>query len=209
MTFDCEGVLFDLDGTLVDSLAAVDYSWTRFCQLHDLDPEVVIPDIHGKKATDSIRRWLPNLDADEQNVILRAYEVEDSALVRTFPGASDFFFSIPGSKRLIVTSGTRDVATARAHASGLPIDARTVTGDQVTRGKPFPDPFLLGAARLGLQPSQCLAFEDTAAGVKAARAAGCQVVSFRCDAGAESRFDDWAQLSTLIHSKGITITLTT
>ena len=207
MIFDCLGVLFDLDGTLVDSLPAVDHSWTRFCFLHGLDPEVVLPAIHGKKAVDSIRQWLPDLDADEQNVILRGYEVADSSTVRAFPGALEFFDSLPALQRLVVTSGTRDVAWARLTASGLPAEDRYVTGEQVVRGKPHADPFVEGAHRLGLAPGQCVAFEDTAAGVQSAKAAGCTTISFRSDVGADAKFDDWSQLSAVVVGPTIRISL--
>jgi sugar-phosphatase len=172
----CRALLFDLDGTLIDSLAAVDRAWTKFSLRHGLDPAEVMTQIHGKRSIDSIRRLLPNVDAQAEDSYLRYLESSDTSGVQALPGAVELLSSLPADKWAVVTSGTRDVATARLTAGGLPRPAVYVFGDDVTNGKPAPDPFLLGASRLGVEPSECIGFEDTVAGVQSIESAGMQSI---------------------------------
>lgn len=177
MNFPARGLLFDLDGTLVHSILAVDRAWTRFALRHGLSPAEVLPRIHGRRALDSIRLLLPNVNADAENLILRQWETEDTEGIVEVPGAAKFLKSLPKNIWGIVTSGTLDVATARIYAAGLPFPCVLITGEQVANGKPSPDPYLLGAKSLGVPPNLCLAFEDVGAGYRAAKLAGMIVVA--------------------------------
>ena len=177
MTFEVEALLFDLDGTLIDSLPAVNRAWTTWCLRHNLDPIEVLTKIHGRRAIESIRSVAPDVDAEAENLILRKLESEDTFGIRALPGALEFEKSLPADRWTVVTSGTEDVATARLNACGFPIPKSTVFGDQVARGKPAPDPYLLAADRLGVSIKNCIGFEDTHAGIQSIRSAGAQAVA--------------------------------
>lgn len=177
MTIPCRGLLFDLDGTLIDSLPAVDRAWTAWSHRVGLDPAAVLPVIHGRRSIDSVRDLAPHLDAEAEDAWLRARECADTEGVIVLPGARELLASLPEGTWAVVTSGTRDVATARLRAVGIEPPPASVFGDEVAIGKPDPAPFLLGASRLGFSPRECVAFEDAPAGLASAVASGCVVVS--------------------------------
>ncbi len=170
------GVLFDLDGTLVNSLAAVDRAWGAFCLRHGLAVEAVLSQIHGRRSIDSIRALLPQVDADEEDAWIRNREATDTEGVLPVTGALDLLQEV-SCPWTVVTSGTAEVARARMRAAGIPETPGIVFGDDVVRGKPAPDPFLLGAERLGIEPSRCLVFEDTVAGIRSAHASNMKVIA--------------------------------
>ena len=172
----CQGLLFDLDGTLIDSLPAVERAWTKWANRVGLRPADVLPRIHGRRSLDSVRALAPDRDPVVEDAWLRREETNDTNGVRVLGGSLKLLEAVPAERWLIVTSGTRDVATARIAASGIPVRPNNVYGDDVQNGKPDPEPFALGAARLGVPASDCVAFEDTVGGVQSAAGAGCIVV---------------------------------
>ncbi|RYG46134.1 HAD family hydrolase [bacterium] len=176
MTLTCRGLLFDLDGTLIDSLPAVDRAWTLWCERVGLVASEVVPHIHGRRSIDSVRRFAPHLDEEIENAAIRAMEAGDTEGVIALPGSLDFIASLPMGTWTVVTSGTSDVAQARLRHVGIAIPERAVYGEDVTEGKPHPMPFQFGADVLGIPAGECVAFEDTLAGVRSAKAAGCRVV---------------------------------
>lgn len=175
-----KGILFDLDGTLIDSLKAVDRAWRTWAERHGLAPEKVFAVIHGRPARESVAELLAGAseeEIDSETLWLERFESEDTEGTIALPGAIALLqrlnqLEIPWA---IVTSGTIPVATARIKAVDLPEPAVLVTPELVSRGKPAPEPYLLGAEKLGLQPQDCLVFEDAPAGVKAGDAAGTTV----------------------------------
>lgn len=176
--FRCRAILFDLDGTLIDSVAAVDRAWTRWALRHNLDPAEVVPKIHGRRAVESIRLFAPgpDIDIELERTWLETAEAGDTEGIAPILGALEFIASIPPARWGIVTSGASPVAIARMKAGGVATQF-VVYGEDVERGKPSPDPYLLGARRLGFEPADCLVFEDTAAGILAGKSAGMQVIA--------------------------------
>lgn len=173
-------VLFDLDGTLISSVAAAERSWTR------LAIELAIPaerfgDFHGVPSAQLIERLIPERPEAERRYAeqrIEEIEVADTAGIELLPGAADALAALrPAGRCAIVTSCTRALAAARLGASGLPVPGVVVTVDDVARGKPAPDPFLLGAERLDVDPTHCLVVEDATAGIVAARAAGAATLA--------------------------------
>lgn len=171
------GVLLDLDGTLIDSIAAVERSWIRWCGEYGVDPERLLG-FHGVPAAGVIAELLPEGDRDAAFDRILALEVADVDDIVVLPGAADLLGALAagGVPTAIVTSGTRDLAEARLVATRLPHPPVVVTASDVSRGKPWPDPWLEGARRLGVDPRQCLVVEDSAAGLRAGRAAGCRAL---------------------------------
>jgi sugar-phosphatase len=173
----CQGLLFDLDGTLLDSLHAVDRAWTTWALRHGLDPFYVLAQIHGRRSIESIQALLPQADAQAEDLVIRQIEATDTRGVIALPGAIEFLTQLPAGRWGIVTSGTSDVARARMRAAGLPIPAECVFGEDVDFGKPHPEPYLRGAKRLGLSPADIVGFEDTSAGLQSILAAEMRAVA--------------------------------
>jgi mannitol-1-/sugar-/sorbitol-6-phosphatase len=169
-------LLFDLDGTLVDSRAVVERQWGALCERLGLDFASVLAVLHGVRSVDVIRRVAPGVDAEAEAERLDAAEEVDTDGLIVVRGAFELLARLPAGSWGIVTSGHRSLATRRLAAVGLPVPAAMVCGDEVSRGKPDPESFLAGARLLGVPPGTCIAFEDAPAGIQAARAAGMPVV---------------------------------
>jgi sugar-phosphatase len=144
---------------------------------------------HGQPAQTLVERLLGADRIAEGLARIEAIEVADAAGVEAEPGALALFASLPEHRRAVVTSGTPPIATARLRAAGFPLPRTLVTADDVTRGKPDPQPYLLAAQRLELAPDRCLAMEDAPAGIASARAAGCQVLAVTGTAPADELAD--------------------
>jgi len=171
-------LLVDLDGTLIDSQAAVDRVWSAFAVRHGLDPVAVTRVAQGRPSRETIRDLLDDPpDLARIAAAFDADEVADTEGVVALPGALAL---LTGTRPLaIVTSCTTALARARLRAAGLPEPDVLVTADAITRGKPDPEPFLLGAQRLGVEPGDCVVLEDAPAGIAAGRAAGATVIALR------------------------------
>lgn len=205
-----KGLLFDLDGTLIHSLAAVERAWRKWAVEFGLDPDYVAPRIHGRRAVDSIAALAPHLDQQEAFARLEHLEATDTQGVVPLPGVVAFLKSLKDIPWAIVTSGSLAIAEPRIAAAGIPQPFHLVTANDVTEGKPSPMPFLVGAYRLGLGGSEILAFEDTLAGVRSAKSAGMKVVGLSQEAASEANHffenfegiqivhqgDDWFKLQS-------------
>lgn len=171
-----DAFLFDMDGTLLDSTAVVQRVWGRWCMRHGFDPAVFIPMIHGVRAIDVITPLaLPGVDPLEEAAAIQDEELEDVEGIRPVPGAIDFLNTLPRDRWAIVTSAPMELARRRMTAAGIPVPDVMISGEDVVSGKPDPACYLLGAERLGFDPTQCLVFEDAVAGILAAEAAGADV----------------------------------
>jgi sugar-phosphatase len=173
----CKGVLFDMDGILISSLGSVERSWTRWSLMRGIDPEHAIGVAHGRRAIDTVADLRPDLDSEAELKIIEDMEVEDNEGLTVLPGVLELLAALPPANWTVVTSATERLARARIAAGGIPVPARLVTANHVTRGKPHPEPFQAGAALLGFNPEECVVFEDSSSGAQAGRAAGCTVVA--------------------------------
>ena len=174
--FQVSGLLFDNDGVLVDSHQAAIDAWTKWCALYSPGLDWDAQGTAGVRAEDMVRMWAPAELFDEAYAYILDLELGTANETVPMPGALDLVQSLPSGVWTICTSASLDLGKARVTAAGLPVPAEFVCGDDVLAGKPAPDPYLLGASRLGLDPSKCVVFEDAVAGVQAARAAGVGVV---------------------------------
>lgn len=184
-------VLFDMDGTLVDSTAVVERTWRAFAGRHHLDAERILAVSHGRRTEETVAAFAPaGLDADAEARRLVARECVDTEGIVAVPGAAELLASLREGSWALVTSAGRDLAEARMGAAGLPMPPVVVCADDVTAGKPDPEGYLTAAARLGTAADRTIVFEDAEAGLLAARAAGARtVVVGACAAAAAEALD--------------------
>ncbi|MFD6327166.1 HAD-IA family hydrolase [Streptomyces sp. NPDC058442] len=179
-------LLLDMDGTLVNSDASVERVWRRWAERHGLDGDEVMKVVHGRQGYASMALLLPNRPMAQnhaENARMLAEETSDTEGVVAIPGARDFLASLDGLPHALVTSADVGLSTARMAAAGLALPEVRVTAESVGASKPDPEGFLKGAAELGVDPADCVVFEDSGAGVAAGRAAGMRVVGIGPRAG--------------------------
>lgn len=175
--FECSGIIFDLDGVLVDSAAFVEQQWRRWASARGLRAEPFLRLCHGRRALETIRLAAPHLNAEAEIAAFGPSDEVGAEQIGPLAGAVRLVGALPAEVWGVATSGPRVAAGARLRRAGLPVPAVLVCAEDVARGKPSPDVYLLAAARLGLPPAECLVLEDAPAGVQAARAAGMPVVA--------------------------------
>lgn len=211
----CAGLLFDMDGVLIDSTPAVERVWSVWAREHGLDPTQVIAHVHGRPSMSTIRHFLPHSDAEMENCEVERREIEDTGGIVLLPGAAELLTSLPKDRWTIATSCTRALAEGRLRAAGLPIPERIVTSTDVSHGKPHPEPFVKASAKLGFPASDCIVVEDVAAGVRAGKSAGARVIGLRTtireselrDAGADFILDNCADISFVQSSDSLQLRL--
>lgn len=168
--------LFDMDGTLLDSSAVVHRVWLSWAQKHGVDKNALLAAMHGVRAEDTVKRFAgPHLDIAHETDWIHQAELNDVEGVVPLEGIGAFIERLKPDEWAVVTSATLDLATVRLKAARLPLPKVFITAEDVKRGKPDPEGFLLGAERLGVRIEECLVFEDSPAGVKAAKASGAHV----------------------------------
>ncbi|MEV7324416.1 HAD family hydrolase [Streptomyces sp. NPDC093970] len=178
MTIHAQALLFDNDGTLVSSLDSVERCWTRWAAEYGVTEEYARVELHGRTAVDIVADLLPAHLVPEGVARVEQLEVEDvpNGGVRLLPGTRALLDALPAERWAVVTSATRRLAEARLEAVGIR-PKTLIAADDVTRGKPDPEPYLLAARRLGVDPARCVVFEDAPAGLRAGRAAGMTTVA--------------------------------
>ncbi|WP_371659642.1 HAD family hydrolase [Streptomyces sp. NBC_00280] len=172
-------LLLDMDGTLVNSDAVVERIWRRWADRHGLEGDEVMKVVHGRQGYASMAVLLPDRPMKQNhadNARMLAEETADLDGVVAIPGAPEFLASLRGLPHALVTSADVGLSTARMAAAGLGLPDVRITAESVGASKPDPEGFLKGAAELGVDPAECVVFEDSGAGISAGRAAGMRVV---------------------------------
>lgn len=173
----CQALLFDMDGVLIDSTPAVARVWRNWALERGFNPEEVVRKAHGRPSLSTVRDYLPQADHAAENREIERREMEDLDGVAPWPGALDLLRALPHDRWAIVTSCTRPLAELRWRVAGLPRPACFLTSEDVTRGKPAPEPYQKAAALLGFPACDSLVVEDVPAGVLAGKAAGARVAA--------------------------------
>ncbi|WBO24248.1 HAD-IA family hydrolase [Sphingomonas abietis] len=174
---DFAAFLFDMDGTVLDSIAVANRVWSRWAESHGLDPAPILAVMHGVQAVQTIRRFAPpGVDVLAETAALTQAEIEEAEGTLPIPGAPAFLAALPADRWAIVTSAPRALALRRLAVAGIPMPSLLISADDVAHGKPAPDCFLLAAERLGFAASDCLVWEDAPAGIAAGEAAGATVM---------------------------------
>ncbi|MDQ0500076.1 sugar-phosphatase [Pseudomonas marginalis] len=169
--------LFDMDGTLLNSIAAAERVWSIWAERHGLDVAAFLATIHGARAIDTIKRQaLPGVDPEAEAQWITEAELNDVEGVVAIPGAVAFLSGVPGDQWGLVTSAPRELALRRLQAAGISPPAVWVTAEDVDNGKPDPACYVLAAQRLGVAAQDCLVFEDATVGIRAGEAAGADVM---------------------------------
>ncbi|MER6062896.1 HAD family hydrolase [Streptomyces sp. NPDC001792] len=214
MTIHAHALLFDNDGTLVSSLASVERCWTRWAREYGITAEEFgRVALHGRPAAEIVADLLPAHLVGEAVARVEQLEVDDvpDGGVRLLPGTRDFLDSLPAESWAVVTSATRRLAEARLDAVGI-LPKTLIAADDISRGKPDPEPYLLAARRLGVDPARCVVFEDAPAGLQAGRAAGMTTVALATTHRAEELdadlvVKDLSALSALVTDGGVEISV--
>ena len=169
---EISGLLFDCDGVLVDSLEAAAVAWDRWSAVWAPSFDFRRDIVHGMRMSDTVASLVaPERRAEAEAALIQA-ELDTVDGTLAMPGARDLLLSLPAGSWAVVTSGVKTLAHARLAAAGLPSPAAIVTADDVENGKPHPEPYLRGAALIGIDPANCVVFEDAPAGLRAGRDAG-------------------------------------
>lgn len=176
LEYEVDCLLFDLDGTLVDSSGSVRRAWMTWCARHGVEPERVFAISEGRQASATVRDLAPHLDPVAEDAWMTRLQLEDMEGVVEIPGARALLEGLEPGAWAIVTSCPHDLAEARLRAAGLPRPGLLIGAEDVEHSKPAPDGFLLGASGLGFTPDRGMAFEDSEAGLASAIGAGTRPV---------------------------------
>ena len=173
----CNGFIFDVDATLVNTTLVINNIWKEWSVLNGIEFSIVYPHVHGRKISETLELvGSQYANANEENLVKRiAIKAMESAT--EIDGALNFVESLPKRSWAIATSGPRKVAETSLRASGFKLPMNMVCAEDVNFGKPHPEPFMLASKKLGLNTMSCVAFEDSPAGVKSAKEAGCFTVA--------------------------------
>ena len=199
----CDALLFDLDGVLIDSTACITRHWEAWAARNGIDLSTIMQAAHGVRTVETMRLVAPHLDVEKEAERFTIGEIADTDGVVVIDGALDLLAQLPEDAWAVVTSGSAELATARLRRAGLPVPSVLVTAGDVQRGKPAPDPYLLGAERLGIPVDRCVAIEDSPVGIQAARAAGMRVIGITTTHAREELFQ-----STVIVDRLSALTIT-
>jgi len=176
VTLRCKGILFDMDGTLVNSSAVIERAWKWWAARHSVDLAQIMAVQQGRPNRDVLKEFASHLDIEQEAALFLKFEEEDVEDVVAIPGALAAVRAAQSGKWGVVTSANRSLAEVRLRATGFPMPNIFIGADDIDEGKPCPECYLLGAQALGIEPRDCVVFEDAIAGVQAGRAAGMTVV---------------------------------
>jgi sugar-phosphatase len=174
--FDCDAVLFDMDGTIVDSRALVEMMWLRWAKRRGVSADAILAVAHGRPTLDTMRLVAPQYATPEEAAALDEEEAAERGGEVQVPGAGPLLAALPPDRWAVFTSAFHAIAADRIARVGLPVPAVLLGADDVRKGKPDPEGYLEAARRLGVSPDRCLVFEDTQPGIASARAMGARVV---------------------------------
>jgi sugar-phosphatase len=163
----------------VDSTPAVARVWASWAGKFGFEPAEVVRRAHGRPSITTVRELLPEGDHQAENREIERLEIGDIEGVIALPGTRELLDALPTDRYAIVTSASRPLALVRIQAAGFPIPPHLVTASDIQRGKPDPEPYLLGAQGLQVAPADCIVIEDAPAGVQSGKAAGARVIALR------------------------------
>jgi sugar-phosphatase len=205
-------LLFDMDGTLVDSTASVERAWSRFAARHGLDAAAILAVAHGRPTIEVVAEFAPpGVDVVAETDRIEAEEIDRTDGISEIPGAAALLSGLDRDRWAVVTSATRALTTRRLAAVGIPLQKILVAADDVTKGKPHPQPYMLAAKSLGFDARDAVVFEDAPAGLTSALAAGATTVVVGGYKGGPSeglpRITDFLSVKVAPGGTGMSVTL--
>ncbi len=179
ITLTCDALLFDLDGVLIDSNDVYETHWAIWAKERHVSIEHILAVHHGRPVTETIRLTAPHLDPDVEAEAYRDGLVASNHLERVhlFPGVTSLLGDLPLDRWAIVTSAPRISALRMLRHVALPMPKVFISGDDIDRGKPAPDPYLQAAQGLSHPIERCVVIEDAPAGIQSGQSAGAQVIA--------------------------------
>ncbi|PVZ96670.1 hypothetical protein BB558_007410 [Smittium angustum] len=177
-TLTADGLLFDLDGTLINTIKCVEKYWHIFSKEHGIDVKELLKFSHGVQTIDVLNKFLPDNIENNHILVTRVEDniVQDVEGVEVVPGTKELLNSINNDSWGIVTSGTDALARKRLEQMNIPVPKHFFTANNTKRSKPNPDGYIACAQSIGVDPANCIVFEDAPAGIKAGLTAGCTVI---------------------------------
>jgi mannitol-1-/sugar-/sorbitol-6-phosphatase len=191
-TLRCKAILFDMDGTLVDSTAIVEGAWGWWAERHGIPLSDVLQFSHGRPTLATMEQFLPGRDHTAELLEMSIFEEAQLQGLVPVPGAIRTVQSVQGGAWAVVTSAPRRLAEVRLEATGFPLPKVLVPADEIERGKPDPQGFLLASRHLGIAAEDCLVFEDTQPGLDAGVRAGMQSVALLTTFTRDQLSTEWA-----------------
>jgi sugar-phosphatase len=205
-------LLFDMDGTLVDSTASVERAWSRFADRHGLEASAILAVAHGRPTIEVVAEFAPRgVDVVAETDRIEAEEIDRTDGISEVPGSAALLRGLDRDRWAVVTSATRALTLRRLAAVGIPLPKILVAADDVTRGKPHPQPYMLAAKALGFDASEAVVFEDAPAGLASAKAAGAATVVVGGYEGEVAdglpRIADMRSVTVSANGSGLSVTL--
>ena len=179
MVVEAKGLLFDMDGVLISSIASANRCWRQWAKHYEIFGWETYTIPHGMRAADIMRSLRPDFNeaqAAEGLRMIEDLEIANTADLKVLDGVKDLLDSLPSERWTIVTSATRRLLLGRLKAAGLPYPDELITADDVVNGKPHPEPYIKGAKMLGFASAECVVVEDAPSGVGSGKAAGSRVL---------------------------------
>ena len=199
--FETQALLFDMDGTIIDSREHVDRAWALWCARHGLAFDDVRPFTHGVRTADTLRRVAPELDIAAETAWIEALDLGRDG-IDVVAGVARVLAMLPDARWAVVTSAPRPLLEARFASCSLAVPSAVVSAETVRQGKPSAEPYRQAAEKLGVDPRDCIVFEDAPAGMTSALAAGCRVVLVgglqSAEDGVIACIEDYAQLALAV-----------
>jgi beta-phosphoglucomutase len=178
-------LIFDLDGVVIDSMPTHTLAWERYLEANGIDPANVEARMHGKRNDDLVRDLFGPQIGDDA---IFEHGAAKEHLFREMIGATLEAKLVPGIREFLAEASKTVPLALGTNAEPANVDfilngagirryfRATVDGSQVARAKPAPDVYLRGAELLGVDPGNCIVFEDSPVGIQAARSAGMRTV---------------------------------
>ncbi len=210
MQIQAKAILFDSDGVLIDSHDHVVVAWRQIAEEFGLDEAELTRNMIGVRSVDTLSRFLPPDETARAISRLEDIEVALAADSTSMPGACELLDRLPDGSWTIVTSGSARLAQARWRSAGIPIPGAIITADDVSTGKPSPEPYLAAAAALGVDPRHAVVFEDSSPGGEAGKAAGAAVIAVghqKWSTTPAARVDDLSRVTASPGPSGITLVI--